>query len=144
MQKLPSMAVDGVLPTDSGAPEPRALFQMKGTTKVVHPRNGGRSKLPLRAREVLKPLDASEDDGVGIAITAFEEGWDLPPGIRDPAAESECENGFGDDGIAEDRLLGVRFGECDDGVSPQVDPLFESEDDEGYELTALSRGSRRS
>jgi hypothetical protein len=109
--KLPSMPEE-CSATEGGPEEPRPLLQWKGG-KLVYPRSGRRSRLPKKAGEVLKPLEPSEDDGleladdlavVGIAITKFGKGWDLPPGID---ADAEC--------CEEDRL-----GDCGDG-DPQSD-----------------------
>jgi hypothetical protein len=86
---IPDSPIRGVLH------EPRPLLHCRNGTRLVCPRNGRRSRLPTRAGEVLKPLDPSTDDSfdlsddlavVGLAITTFGDGWDLPPGVCGDAA----------------------------------------------------------
>jgi hypothetical protein len=101
-QKLPSMPEEGdpsARSFETATPEPRPLLKLKGM-KVIHPKNARESRVPRRAGEALKPLGPPDDDGfepaddlavVGIAITHFGKGWDLPPGVCDDAADDDCE-----------------------------------------------------
>jgi hypothetical protein len=95
---------------DAGCIEPRPLLRLK-PSKVAPPRNGKRLRIAVR-NEVLKPLESADDDGfepaeelavIGVAITKFDDGWDLPPGLSKEAIEMECTSDW-DPGAAEDRV----------------------------------------
>jgi hypothetical protein len=85
----------------------------------------------------LKPLEPCEEGEfepveelavIGVAITKFGEGWDLPPGVEEEPVENEegeCEG----DSADEERLLDARFEDSFEGEEPPSDP----EDDEAEE-----------
>jgi hypothetical protein len=91
----------------------------------------------MRGGEVLKPLEPSEEGicdeltVIGVAITKFEDGWDLPPGVKDEPHEEEGEECDLD--CDEERMLEARFEDLGEGEEWPSDP----EDEEGDEMKEL-------
>jgi hypothetical protein len=90
--------------------------------------------------EVLKPLGPSDDAGfvpdgelavIGVAITQFGEGWDLPPGVRDDSVGLEC-GGDCEGEPEEDRPVDARF-EDFGGEGVDQDPMLDPEDEDDGE-----------
>jgi hypothetical protein len=82
------------------------LLRLKPAAKLLRPRNGKTRRIPL-CSEVLKPLESADDSGfepmevmavIGVPLTKFGDGWDLPPGLaKEALAMGDCDADSGAD-----------------------------------------------